>query len=690
MKSDRLIGLALLAVQCGLLGFLARSSGFPAFVMVVALIGVLTRFRFGISRERGMFLSLVLAVLFLIKHRISPVEFSASQLFIRTQLAHEVARYLVLMQALQFLIRRDRDELPAFLPVLGGMAMVFGMNVNIASEQRPLTQWLSIAYVLLWGLYLNAVQRRHELRAESLTRRRWLLSTITLLIIAIATTITASGLYRFERRIERYIVEWLLSTPSTSQTGFSDTSRLGSVQHQKSENENDVALRVYAEREPGYFRGMVYASFVGSEWRSSTRLERFALSPVQPPPEGFPGGYPHEELYAYPALTLPDPPRWERYECWPTEKLEGIAFTPLGTTHLGTGYHDVRYRIHGLFDIGGQTATTPYAAWLTDGRRPRGDLTDDDREKYLWLAEQYRKELKQLADGLFVNCTTTDQKLAAVQRFFRDGFEYRLGIDIPENENALVYFLTEKPPAHCEFFATGTAILLKYAGVPCRYVTGFVAAERNSFGEFWLARNRDAHAWVEAYNEEAGRWVTVDNTPGEGVPTPRESATLGGYFDHVKAAFARLQLLIGQQRWGEALGLIGRGLRTVPGMLIALLLIVWLAKRLPRPRWFQRTPPSQESPRDRAFRDVLGIADDWLSRYGLTRDPLQTLHQFADGIESVSTSKTEPVPLTPEMRGRIANWYREYAGLRYGPQTSAAGDEEMLAELARNWHAIVD
>ena len=57
-------------------------------------------------------------------------------------------------------------------------------------------------------------------------------------------------------------------------------------------------------------------------------------------------------------------------------------------------------------------------------------------------------------------------------------------------------------------------LLLRSLGVPARYVTGYVVDEYNSDTGRWLARNLDAHAWVEAYDDRAQRWVAVESTPG--------------------------------------------------------------------------------------------------------------------------------------------------------------------------------
>ena len=75
------------------------------------------------------------------------------------------------------------------------------------------------------------------------------------------------------------------------------------------------------------------------------------------------------------------------------------------------------------------------------------------------------------------------------------------------------FFLTERRRAHCELFASATVLLLRSAGVPARYVSGFICNEPHPSGKYFIARYGDAHAWVEAYDRQNRKWVIVDTTP---------------------------------------------------------------------------------------------------------------------------------------------------------------------------------
>ena len=81
----------------------------------------------------------------------------------------------------------------------------------------------------------------------------------------------------------------------------------------------------------------------------------------------------------------------------------------------------------------------------------------------------------------------------------------------PGTTPPLIYFLETSHSGHCEYYASAMAILLREVGVPTRNVTGFSGAHYNSYGGYWAVRSGDAHAWVEAYVDDA--WVTFDATP---------------------------------------------------------------------------------------------------------------------------------------------------------------------------------
>src|SRR5690606_29888265 len=115
------------------------------------------------------------------------------------------------------------------------------------------------------------------------------------------------------------------------------------------------------------------------------------------------------------------------------------------------------------------------------------------------------------------------------------------------------------------------ALLLRRLGHPARYVTGFVCAERNALVDaLWLARSKDAHAWVEVLDPPSG-WNTVELTPSAGLPAVAPAS--GGE--------ALLDALVGAWDWlagwfrDDGLSGVPRGLLGLFAALGAWLLGAW-------------------------------------------------------------------------------------------------------------------
>lgn len=110
-------------------------------------------------------------------------------------------------------------------------------------------------------------------------------------------------------------------------------------------------------------------------------------------------------------------------------------------------------------------------------------------------------------------------------------------------------FVRGARPAHCEYFASTLALLLRLQGVPARVVTGYLSDEWNGTRERLTIRTRHAHAWVEVRDPELG-WYTVDPTP---VAVPGIQATAGLWNDvreGLESAWGALLHFDAEQRLG--------------------------------------------------------------------------------------------------------------------------------------------
>ncbi len=353
-------------------------------------------------------------------------------------------------------------------------------------------------------------------------------------------------------------------------------------------------------------------------------------------------------------------------EIWPNQPFREVVFAPLGLTALQAPVEQFTIDTHGILETEELPLGTPYVAWAS---APVESL-DADRQRLTALPADLDPRVRALADRVAGACPTDGEKIAAVERYFLDNYQYQIGINVPAQADPLTYFLLERPAAHCEYFASGAAVLLRAVGVPCRYVTGLVAAERNEYGGYWVARNRDAHAWVEAYDAERG-WVLVEATPANGVPQAASAGMASQIWDAWRGRW---------QRWIAAIR--QGGLRAVFGLVKAFLLLpwVWAAALLLATawavrryvRWRRRNPSGPRDPLLDEMRRLLRRMDDRWRKAGLARQPHETLHQFADRLTSVSTAV--------EHR-QAADWYRQFATLRYSGRAKADAVRALRAEF---------
>ena len=84
------------------------------------------------------------------------------------------------------------------------------------------------------------------------------------------------------------------------------------------------------------------------------------------------------------------------------------------------------------------------------------------------------------------------------------------------------WFLEEGDTGYCVHFATAAAVLLRAAGIPARYVTGYMVDAKA--GEAVTVTDADAHAWVEYWLPPFG-WVVLEATPASVSPSVEPTET---------------------------------------------------------------------------------------------------------------------------------------------------------------------
>ncbi len=199
----------------------------------------------------------------------------------------------------------------------------------------------------------------------------------------------------------------------------------------------------------------------------------------------------------------------------------GVLSLPLGTSRLsGLTVDAVQRNRLGAVRVSGKAGLLQYRALVAPGSSSPSPPTAAD----LVVPKQERQILKRIVEALNLKGRPQGQILTAVQHFFAQNFTYSLYREESAQGTALGDFLTRTRAGHCEYFGTGTALLLRAAGIPARYAVGFSVQEFSELEGVYVVRKRHAHAWTRAYVN--GQWQDVDTTPPSWRDTEERSASL--------------------------------------------------------------------------------------------------------------------------------------------------------------------
>ena len=143
--------------------------------------------------------------------------------------------------------------------------------------------------------------------------------------------------------------------------------------------------------------------------------------------------------------------------------------------------------------------------------REEDDRYDALREIYTALPPHLEEPVWQLAADLTEGLSSPYEKALALQNHLSRNYRYRLDVPVqPGNVDFVTNFLFNTREGYCTYFASALTVLCRMAGLPARYVEGYLA-EPGRTGEA-LVTGLNAHAWTEVYFRGFG-WLTFDATP---------------------------------------------------------------------------------------------------------------------------------------------------------------------------------
>jgi len=460
-----------------------------------------------------------------------------------------------------------------------------------------------------------ASRKRRALAAHGVVQPIGLLQVILSIIGLSLVVVAATGSIFGLPWLEGHFVEWSIGSGHLRRSGFSLITDLCSVS--RLQQSRAIAIRLYAQQ-PRLLVGQLYSKYSNGRW-APTQIAPFTR--------------------VFPPDLHPVPPRdkWE----W-VENLHGgfrSLFIPLDARVMAAPGLRLERSSNGKI-VSTSISAKSYAYVLAKRRQP---LPLEHREAHLQLPDNLSSRVHIRARTWTRFAQTPLQRAQFIAKNLLSRYRYTLAPGRPRpGEEPIERFLFDTKAGHCEYFATTMVLLLRCVGIPSRYVAGYAPTAKNRFGGYYVARDCDAHAWVQAWFPETG-WVSFDPTPPDWLAKDSWYANsfLEDALEYGWLHFARFRSTVR--------GKIEHAASQIPRWVVGLLLLIliplqifWGSQRARRywramvewlETWTIRAPRETNEAKlalaelERALRGV-----------GLERSPSRTLREFLTSIEALASN----------------------------------------------------
>lgn len=341
-----------------------------------------------------------------------------------------------------------------------------------------------------------------------------------------------SGLTRLQAaldgRLTAWVLEWMRQEfdPGESRTSLGQVGRL--------KQSGRIVLRVESgESPPELLRTASYDLFNNTTW-FATRKEFVELTSTT------------EDGY-WKLIANKSPRRAVTVACY-LRKGNGVIPLPHGAAELDQ-LPALRLQTNALGVV--RTVQAPGLVRYVARHGP-GLSTDcpPDETTDLEVPDTARGFLRELLSGLDLTRAPAETIVSRLADFFQEKFTYSLSLPsagprLPHGPSHLERFLLTTRSGHCEYFATAAVLLLREAGIPARYATGYAVQESAGRGRY-LVRERHAHAWVIYYDRASETWLEFDPTPAGWAA--REAAAASGW-EGFRDFFSQIWFALARWRW---------------------------------------------------------------------------------------------------------------------------------------------
>ncbi len=299
-------------------------------------------------------------------------------------------------------------------------------------------------------------------------------------------------------------------------SGFSNTVDLGSIGPIK--RDRSVVMRVELPdrqaHEVGrfYLRGLAFDRYDGRSWANQLSHRR-SLSEDSPETFTLRGSQSHKPPHHGPALR-------QHIQLEPLDTP--VLFAAPFAESINGRFPAIQADVTGALYLPFPSSTRiEYSAVSRSNTVAPADLQPRPAaypelfiRHFLQMPVQSER-IAALARDVAESKQTIYEKAVAIQDHLSSHYRYSLDAPLAAQAHPLEEFLFDRKTGYCEHYATAMVVMLRAIGIPARLVTGFLATEWNEYGNYYVVRQQDAHAWVEVHLPHSG-WVMMDPTPADG------------------------------------------------------------------------------------------------------------------------------------------------------------------------------
>jgi len=150
-------------------------------------------------------------------------------------------------------------------------------------------------------------------------------------------------------------------------------------------------------------------------------------------------------------------------------------------------------------------------------------------DKYTSLPSETYEWAKPLADEIIKEKAGEKSNAELICDYVRNTAPYNSATSAMDMEygDFAKWFLEESDTGYCVHYATAATVLLRAAGIPARYIEGYMVPCKADVET--VVTNQNAHSWVEYYDYATHSWTVLEATPpssnSQGTVTPDPPTT---------------------------------------------------------------------------------------------------------------------------------------------------------------------